>query len=38
LATRSDVARCLHCNKPLTEATPVRKRPTRPSRTARHAR
>jgi len=37
LSTRSDVPRCLHCNKPLIEATPVRKRQVRPSKTRRHA-
>jgi hypothetical protein len=26
LSTRSDLLRCLHCHKPLTETTPVRKR------------
>ncbi len=37
LSTRSDVPRCLHCNKPLMEATPVRKRVVRPTKTRRYA-
>ena len=39
LSTRSDVARCLHCNKLLSEPPPVRKRVVlRRVKSRRHAR
>jgi len=38
LSTRSDLPRCLHCHKPLTETTTVRKRLVRSSKVRRRAR
>ena len=38
LSTRSDLPRCLHCHKPLTETTPARKRLVRSSKLRQRAR
>jgi len=38
LSTRSDVTRCLHCNRPLHQPVSATKRAVRPAKSRRHGR